>query len=56
MIAWSLGFLVLALVAALVGFSGMFGSVGVLMKLVFLAAVTGFIASSLASAARGRGF
>ncbi|MFD1695878.1 DUF1328 domain-containing protein [Roseibium aestuarii] len=54
MLSWALLFLVVALVAAALGFGGIAGTAVGIAKLIFFVAIALFIISALAHAIRGR--
>ncbi len=54
MIGWAITFLVVALVAALLGFGGIAGTAMEAAKLVFFVAIALFLISAVMGAVRGR--
>ena len=54
MIGWAITFLVVALVAALLGFGGVAGTAVEAAKLVFFVAIALFLISAVMGAVRGR--
>lgn len=54
MLGWALTFLVIALIAALLGFGGIAGTAVGIAKIVFFMAVALFLISAVAGAFRGR--
>jgi uncharacterized membrane protein YtjA (UPF0391 family) len=55
MFSWAIFFLVVALVAAVLGFGGIAGTAVSLAKIVFFVAIALFLISAVAHAIRGRG-
>ncbi len=54
MLGWALTFLVIALVAALLGFTSIAGSAFAAAKIVFYVAIVLFVISTIIGAVRGR--
>ncbi len=54
MLGWALSFLVIALIAALLGFGGIAGTAVGIAKIIFFVAIALFLTSAIAGAARGR--
>jgi uncharacterized membrane protein YtjA (UPF0391 family) len=54
MLGWALTFLVIALIAALLGFGGIAGTAIGIAKIIFFVAIILFLISAVAGAARGR--
>jgi uncharacterized membrane protein YtjA (UPF0391 family) len=54
MLSWALFFLVVALVAAVLGFGGIAGTAVSIAKLIFFVAIALFLISAVAHAIRGR--
>ena len=55
MLGWALTFLVVALIAALLGFGGIAGTAIGIAKIIFFVAIILFLVSVVAGAVRGRG-
>lgn len=55
MLSWALGFLVIAIIAAIFGFGGIAGTAVAIAKLIFFVAIILFLISAVAHLARGRG-
>jgi uncharacterized membrane protein YtjA (UPF0391 family) len=55
MLGWALTFLVIALIAALLGFGGVAGTAVGIAKIIFFVAIVLFLISAVAGAMRGRG-
>jgi uncharacterized membrane protein YtjA (UPF0391 family) len=55
MLGWALTFLVIALIAALLGFGGIAGTAVGIAKIIFFVAIVLFLISAVAGAMRGRG-
>jgi uncharacterized membrane protein YtjA (UPF0391 family) len=55
MLGWALTFLVIALIAALLGFGGVAGTAVGIAKIIFFVAIVLFLISAVAGALRGRG-
>ena len=55
MLGWALTFLVIALIAALLGFGGIAGTAVGIAKIIFFVAIVLFLISAIAGAMRGRG-
>jgi uncharacterized membrane protein YtjA (UPF0391 family) len=55
MLGWALTFLVIALIAALLGFGGIAGTAVGIAKIIFFVAIVLFLISAIAGAVRGRG-
>jgi uncharacterized membrane protein YtjA (UPF0391 family) len=55
MLRWALIFLIVALVAAVLGFGGVAGAAMDIAKLVFAVAIVLFLISAIAGVARGHG-
>ena len=55
MLGWALTFLVIALIAALLGFGGIAGTAVGIAKIIFFVAIVFFLISAVAGAMRGRG-
>jgi uncharacterized membrane protein YtjA (UPF0391 family) len=55
MLGWALTFLVIALIAALLGFGGVAGTAVGIAKIIFFVAIVLFLISAVAGAVRGRG-
>ena len=54
MLGWALTFLVVALIAALLGFGGIAGTAVGIAKIIFFVAIILFLISAVAGAMRGR--
>lgn len=54
MLNWALTFLVVALIAAVLGFGGIAGTAMGIAKIIFFVAIALFLISALAGALRGR--
>lgn len=54
MLGWALTFLVVALIAALLGFGGIAGTAVGIAKIIFFVAIVLFLISAIAGAMRGR--
>jgi uncharacterized membrane protein YtjA (UPF0391 family) len=54
MLGWALTFLVIALIAALLGFGGVAGAAIGIAKIIFFVAIILFLISAVAGAVRGR--
>ena len=54
MLGWALTFLVIALIAALLGFGGIAGAAIGIAKIIFFVAIILFLISAVAGAVRGR--
>jgi uncharacterized membrane protein YtjA (UPF0391 family) len=54
MLGWALAFLVVALVAAILGFGGIAGTAVSIAKLIFFVAIVLFLISAVAQLVRGR--
>jgi len=54
MLGWALTFLVIALIAALLGFGGIAGTAIGIAKIIFFVAIILFLISAVAGAVRGR--
>ncbi|POF28417.1 DUF1328 domain-containing protein [Roseibium marinum] len=54
MLSWALFFLVVALIAAVLGFGGIAGTAVSIAKLIFFVAIALFLISAIAHAFRGR--
>jgi uncharacterized membrane protein YtjA (UPF0391 family) len=54
MLGWALTFLVIALIAALLGFGGIAGTAVGIAKIIFFVAIALFLISAIAGAVRGR--
>jgi uncharacterized membrane protein YtjA (UPF0391 family) len=54
MLGWALTFLVIALIAALLGFGGIAGTAIGIAKIIFFVAIILFLISAVAGAMRGR--
>jgi uncharacterized membrane protein YtjA (UPF0391 family) len=54
MLGWALTFLVIALIAALLGFGGIAGTAVGIAKIIFFVAIVLFLISAIAGAVRGR--
>ncbi|MGQ7794034.1 DUF1328 domain-containing protein [Faunimonas sp. B44] len=54
MLGWALTFLVIALIAAVLGFGGIAGTAVGISKLIFFVAIALFLISAIAGAMRGR--
>jgi uncharacterized membrane protein YtjA (UPF0391 family) len=54
MLGWALTFLVIALIAALLGFGGVAGTAVGIAKIIFFVASVLFLSSAIAGAIRGR--
>jgi uncharacterized membrane protein YtjA (UPF0391 family) len=54
MLGWALTFLLIALVAALLGFGGIAGTAIGIAKIIFFVAIILFLISAVAGAVRGR--
>jgi uncharacterized membrane protein YtjA (UPF0391 family) len=54
MLGWALTFLVIALIAALLGFGGIAGTAVGIAKIIFFVAIILFLISAIAGAMRGR--
>lgn len=54
MLNWALTFLVVALIAAVLGFGGIAGAAMGIAKIIFFVAIALFLISALAGALRGR--
>lgn len=54
MLGWALTFLVIALIAAVLGFGGIAGTAVGIAKLIFFVAIALFLISAIAGAMRGR--
>ncbi len=54
MLGWALTFLVIALIAAVLGFGGIAGAAIGIAKIIFFVAIILFLISAVAGAARGR--
>jgi uncharacterized membrane protein YtjA (UPF0391 family) len=54
MLGWALTFLVIALIAALLGFGGVAGTAVGIAKIIFFVAIVLFLISAIAGAIRGR--
>jgi uncharacterized membrane protein YtjA (UPF0391 family) len=54
MLGWALTFLVIALIAALLGFGGVAGTAVGIAKIIFFVAIALFLISAIAGALRGR--
>lgn len=54
MLGWALTFLVIALIAALLGFGGIAGTAVGIAKIIFFVAIVLFLISAIAGAMRGR--
>jgi uncharacterized membrane protein YtjA (UPF0391 family) len=54
MLGWALTFLVIALIAALLGFGGIAGTAVGIAKIIFFVAIVLFLISAIAGAFRGR--
>jgi uncharacterized membrane protein YtjA (UPF0391 family) len=54
MFGWALTFLVIALIAGVLGFGGIAGTAMGIAKIVFFAALALFVVSAIAGAVRGR--
>lgn len=55
MLSWALTFLVIALIAAILGFGGIAGTAVGIAKIIFFVAIVLLLISVLAGAVRGRG-
>jgi uncharacterized membrane protein YtjA (UPF0391 family) len=55
MLGWALTFLVIALIAALLGFGGVAGTAMGIAKIIFFVAIVLFLIAAIAGAVRGRG-
>lgn len=55
MLGWALTFLVVALIAAILGFGGIAGTAVGIAKLIFFVAIVLFLVSAIVGAVRGRG-
>jgi uncharacterized membrane protein YtjA (UPF0391 family) len=54
MLGWALTFLIIALIAALLGFGGIAGTAIGIAKIIFFVAIVLFLISAVAGAMRGR--
>ena len=54
MLSWSITFLIIALIAALLGFGGIAGASIELAKIIFFIAIVLFLVSAVVGLARGR--
>lgn len=54
MLAWAVTFLVIALIAALLGFGGIAGTAVGIAKVIFFVAIALFVISTIVGALRGR--
>jgi uncharacterized membrane protein YtjA (UPF0391 family) len=54
MISWAIGFLVIALIAAVLGFGGIAGTAIGIAKIIFYVAIVLFVLSLIAGLVRGR--
>jgi uncharacterized membrane protein YtjA (UPF0391 family) len=54
MLGWALTFLVIALIAALLGFGGIAGTAVGIAKIIFFVAIALFLIAAIAGAIRGR--
>jgi uncharacterized membrane protein YtjA (UPF0391 family) len=54
MLGWAITFLVIALIAALLGFGGIAGAAVGIAKIIFFVAIVLFLISAIAGAVRGR--
>lgn len=54
MLGWAVTFLVVALIAAVLGFGGLAGTAVGIAKIIFFVAITLFLLSTIAGALRGR--
>jgi uncharacterized membrane protein YtjA (UPF0391 family) len=54
MLNWALTFLVIALIAAVLGFGGIAGTAVEIAKLIFFVAIVLFLISAVAAAVRGK--
>ena len=54
MLGWALTFLIIALIAALLGFGGIAGTAVGIAKIIFFVAIVLFLISAIAGAVRGR--
>ena len=54
MLGWALTFLVIALIAAILGFGGIAGTAVGIAKLIFFVAIALFLISAIVGAVRGR--
>ena len=54
MLGWALTFLVIALIAALLGFGGLAGTAVGIAKIIFFVAIVLFLISAITGAVRGR--
>ncbi len=54
MLGWALTFLVIALIAAVLGFGGIAGAAIGIAKIIFFVAIALFLISAIAGALRGR--
>lgn len=54
MLSWALGFFILAVIAAILGFSGLAGTMAGIAQLLFVGFLILFVVAAIAGALRGR--